>query len=285
MKVFQSLARTPIEELIPLAMAAEEYGFDGVTLSDHLVRPLDVASRYPYSADGRMAAPPETSYPDVWVAAGAIAQATRRLMILTAVYVVPLRDPISVAKALSTAAVMSGGRMMFGVGLGWMREEFSLTGQSFANRGERTDEMLALINALMSPDFREHRGRHYDVPPLRMAPLPADRPPVIVGGHSGAALARAARHDGWLGVNYPLAEVPRILGELAMARANAPPRETPFEIALAIDEPLTPDALAQLASLGVTLAIHPPAPIPATQPDLAARCGHLAQFARLHGRG
>ncbi len=283
MKIFQSLARTPTEELVELARVAEDLGFAGVSLSDHLVRPVSISSSYPYSADGLMAAAPETHYPDVWVAAAAIAQATTRLNVLSSVYILPARDPFTAAKALATAAVLSGDRVMIGVGLGWMREEFELTGQAFEGRGARTDEMLTLIEKLLRPGPVEHQGRFYTVPPLHMAPTPRRVPPILVGGHSEAALRRAARHDGWIGVNYPRAEVPARVAQVLAARAAAGERagEYPFEVALAINEPLDRETIEHLAEVGVTLLIHPPAPLDPTRRDLAARRRHLEALARI----
>ncbi len=282
MRIFQSLARTPTEAIVELARVAEDLGFAGVSLSDHLVRPVRVASSYPYSADGLMAAASETHYPDVWVAAAAIAQATTRLQILSSVYVLPTRDPFTVAKSLATAAVLSGDRVMFGIGLGWMREEFELTGQPFEGRGARCDEMLTLIAKLLAPGPVEHHGALYDVPPLYMAPTPRRVPPILVGGHSEVALRRAARHDGWLGVNYPLTDAPAIVARALAARAAADTavRTQPFEVALAINEPLDRSMIEELAAAGVTLLIHPPGPFDPTCCDLAARRGHLQAFAR-----
>jgi probable F420-dependent oxidoreductase len=282
MDFFASLAQAPTEQAVELACLAEALGFAGVTLSDHLARPADVRSRYPYSKDGKLLASRETAYPDVWVLVGALAQATRRLRFLSSVYVLPLRDPFSAAKAVSTAAVLSEGRVMLGVGIGWMREEFDLVQRPFEQRGARTDEMLELLRALMSGVEVEHHGRFYQVPPLRMLPAPTRVPPILVGGHSPRALERAARHDGWVGVHYDAGEVPPLMGRLRSARERAGTSERPFETVLAVNGPLANADVAALEAQGVTALVHPPAPAQAGAPSLDDRRRHLEAFARRH---
>ncbi|MBK7948048.1 MAG: TIGR03619 family F420-dependent LLM class oxidoreductase [Deltaproteobacteria bacterium] len=262
MQIFQVLSRTPTRELPELAALAERLGFDGIGLSDHLVRPREVASRYPYSADGRMEAGTSTPYPDPFVAIAALSQVTTRVRFLTNVYVLPLRDPFTVAKAVSTAAVFAGDRVVFGVGVGWMAEEFALTGQRFEARGRRTDEMLEVVAKLLSGEMVEHHGEFYDFAPLQMQPVPSRRPPVWVGGESAVAMRRAARCDGWLGIYYDEAGALERIEQVQRARREAGRANEAFEIALALRE--APDAAARrrLEGAGMTVLLHP-APWPA----------------------
>ena len=282
MEFFHSLSQAPTEEVVELARLAEELGFAGVTLSDHLARPVAVASRYPYAADGAMPAGRDVPYPDLWVLVGALAQATRRLRFLSSVYVLPLRNPFHAAKAISTAAVLSGGRVMLGVGVGWMREEFALAGERFEERGARTDEMLELLRALWGGGDIEHRGRFYAVPPVRMLPAPARPPPVLVGGHSDAALRRAARHDGWVGVHYEARDVPALLARLRAERERAGSSGRRFEIVLALSGPCEGRDVSALEAQGVTALVHPPAPARGGRPSFDDRRRHLEEFARRH---
>jgi len=270
MKVFQSLSRTPTAELPELARHVEALGFDGLSLSDHLVRPQSMDSRYPYSADGRMEAGPATPYPDCWVTIAALAQGTTRLRFLSSVYVLPMRDPFTVAKAVSTAAVLSGERLMLGVGVGWMAEEFALTGQRFDARGRRSDEMLEVIAKLFSGEMVEHRGEFYAFAPLQMQPVPRERPPFLVGGHSDSALRRAARHDGWIGVHYGLSEAPERLERVRRFRREAGRGALRFEAALALQEAPDRDARRRLEDAGMTILLHP-APWPADPAAMALR--------------
>ncbi|GAA2320948.1 TIGR03619 family F420-dependent LLM class oxidoreductase [Nonomuraea roseoviolacea subsp. roseoviolacea] len=195
MRFWLGASFTDTGHYLELARAAERCGFDTLTLSDHLFY-ADFASPYPYSRSGRPRWDARTHWPDVWVTIGAMAAVTSTLRFAPNVYIAPARDLFTVAKQVSTAAVLSGGRVSFGVGVGWCKEEFLATGQDFHTRGRRLDVMIPVLRELWT-------GRTVTVdglPELSIAPVP-DRPvPVIVGGDSEAALRRAARlGDGWIG--------------------------------------------------------------------------------------
>ncbi|MCW2946563.1 MAG: Coenzyme F420-dependent N10-methylene tetrahydromethanopterin reductase-like protein [Actinoallomurus sp.] len=186
-------------EYLGLARAAERLGYDTLAISDHIFH-TDYQSRYPYSDTGAPPYKPDTHWPDVWVTIGAMAAVTTRLNLATNVYVAPARDLFTVAKAVSTAAALSGNRVRFGVGAGWCEDEFRQTGQDFHTRGRRLDEMLPVLRTLWRGGTAEHRGQWYDFGPLTIAPVPSEPVPVYVGGDSDAALRRAARlGDGWIG--------------------------------------------------------------------------------------
>jgi alkanesulfonate monooxygenase SsuD/methylene tetrahydromethanopterin reductase-like flavin-dependent oxidoreductase (luciferase family) len=160
MRFLCSLAFTEPLDMIPLARHADEVGFDMLALSDHLVFPESLASSYPYSPDGKPFWAPSTPWPDCFVAIGAMAAVTARIRFATNVFVLPARDPFVVAKAAGTAAVLSRNRLVLGVGSGWMRDEFALTGQEFETRGARTSEMIDVLRLLWGGGMVEHRGRH-----------------------------------------------------------------------------------------------------------------------------
>jgi probable F420-dependent oxidoreductase len=195
-------------QYVPLAKAAEDAGWDGIVLSDHLVHLEKIETPYPYAEDGQRPWQAADPYPDVWVSIGAMAAATSRIRFLQGVYVVPLRDVFSLAKAMGTAAILSGGRVSLGFGLGWMKEEFELAGQPFAGRAKRAEEMLEVMRKLWTGEMVEHHGAHYDFPRLQMSPGVEGEIPVIVGGRSKAALRRVARiGDGWIPDLLPLSEI------------------------------------------------------------------------------
>lgn len=258
MRFWQAVAFTETEQLVDIARAADELGFAGLTLADHLVTPATIDSPYPYAADAKAYWDPSTDFPDPWVLAAVLAQATTRLRFMTYVYVLPMRDVFTVAKAVSTAAVLSDNRVMLGVGVGWMAEEFELTGQAFRNRGRRTDEMLEVLAKLLTGEMVEHHGEQIDFSPVQLAPAPSKPVPVTVGGHSDAALRRAARADGWLGVNYDPDDVPGVLARLARARADAGTADRPYEVLLALNAPPDVDVYRRLADAGVTAVVNPP---------------------------
>ena len=198
MKFYVSSAFLDIGEIVEIAKAADDLGYEGMAIPDHVVNLETLATPYPYTPDGQRRWQPFTDWPDPWVLVGALSQATRRLKFVTTVYIPAMRDPYSAAKAIGTAACLSGGRVELGVGVGWCEEEFDLLGQQFARRGTRTDEMLELMKALWQPGWTEFDGEFYRTPRLEMTPTPP-RIPIYGGGLSDIALRRAARNDGWIG--------------------------------------------------------------------------------------
>jgi probable F420-dependent oxidoreductase len=198
LKFYISSAFLSISEIVEVTKAADELGYDGIGIPDHVVNLETLATPYPYTKDGQRRWPPFTDWPDPWVLVGALAQVTTRLRFVTTVYIPAMRNPYSAAKAIGTAAFLADGRVELGVGVGWCAEEFALMGEQFDARGRRTDEMLDLMRALWEPGWTEFDGEFYQTPRLEMQPTPP-RIPVYVGGLSELAFRRAARHDGWIG--------------------------------------------------------------------------------------
>lgn len=198
MKFYVSSAFLEASEIVEIARAADELGYEGMAIPDHVVNLETLATPYPYTEDGERRWQPFTDWLDPWVLVGSLAQVTSRLKFVTTVYIPAMRDPYSAAKAIGTAACLSGGRVELGIGVGWCEEEFDLLGQQFAKRGKRTDEMLELMKALWQPGWTEFDGEFYQTPRLEMTPTPP-RIPIYAGGLSDIALRRAARNDGWIG--------------------------------------------------------------------------------------
>jgi probable F420-dependent oxidoreductase len=198
MRYYISSAFLKTPEIVEIARAADDLGYDGIAIPDHVVNLETLQTPYPYTDDGQRRWQPFTEWPDPWVLVGALAQATTRLRFITTVYIPAMRNPYSAAKAIGTAALLAAGRVELGIGVGWCREEFELMGQQFEARGRRTDEMLSLMRALWEPGWTEFHGDFYQAPRLEMQPTPP-RIPVYVGGLSDIALRRAARNDGWIG--------------------------------------------------------------------------------------
>jgi probable F420-dependent oxidoreductase len=213
-----------------LAQVAEEVGFDSVAVSDHVVYPSYLESKYPYTPDGKPQFSPEENWPDVWVAIAYMAAATQHLEFMTNVYVLPLRNPFVVAKAVGTAAYLSGDRVALGIGAGWMREEFELLEQPFSRRGKRLDEMLEAMAALWQGGMVEFHGEFYDFDPVEMKPAPSKPVPVYVGGDSEVAFARAVRNDGWLGMYYTPEKLIEHCRTFDRLREDAGVADRPFEV-------------------------------------------------------
>ena len=191
-------AYLPPEELTAIARAADEAGYHGLSLADHVVNLEELTTDYPYTVDGNRRWEPFTPWVDPLVAIGSLGAITERLHFFTNIFVLPMRNPFTVAKAVATASAFTGGRVSLGIGMGWCEEEFALVEAPFRQRGARADEMLEVLTALWSGEWVEHHGRFYDFPRLEMTPKPAGPVQIYVGGLSDAALRRAARHDGWI---------------------------------------------------------------------------------------
>ena len=200
------------ENLRAVATRAEELGFDHAWVSDHIVIPTEVASSYPYSPTGTAPFDADLPYCEPLAAIGYLAGCTQRIKLGTHVLVVPYREPILTAKIVSTLDYMSEGRVILGVGVGWMEEEFKALGlNTFAERGRVTDEYLRVFKELWSKDDPEYQGSYAGFSGIKFSPKPAQspHPPIWIGGHTPAALRRAAQlGDGWMPIGLrPPAEL------------------------------------------------------------------------------
>ncbi len=254
MKFWQAIAFLETDQALDVARTADRAGYHGITVSDHIAYPKELSSPYPYSKDGRPIWAPETPWPDPWCLISAMAGVTSELRFTTNIYVAPARDLFTVAKAVSTASVISGGRVALGLAAGWCREEFELTGQDFARRGDRLDEMMNVLPQLWSGEWVEHHGEFYDFQALQMAPVPERKIPLYVGGISDAAMRRAARlGDGWIGNAYTEEEAEVELERLR-AHLDAAGRsdDDSFEVIIALLAPPKPDIYKRFEEHGVT---------------------------------
>ena len=251
MKFWQAVSFTEIDQLVEVAKLVEQAGFDGILVSDHLFFPEKLGSKYPYTPDGVPGFTPDTPWPEPFAAVAAMAAVTRRLRFATMVYILPLRNPVEVAKATATLDVLTGGRFILGSGAGWMKEEFDQLGVEFKTRGARFDESIEVLRKLWRPGMNEHRGRFFDVPRMQLSPAPAKPVPIYIGGASPAAFRRAARlGDGWLGAGSDPAEASRHLAELAALRRAAGRERLPFEAIVPLTTPPDADVLRRLEDQG-----------------------------------
>ncbi len=253
MKFWQAISFAEPDQLIGIAQAAEEAGFDGVLLADHLFFPGRLQSKYPYSEDGTPMFDGRTPFPDPWTTIATMAAVTKRLQFATFVFILPLRHPLELAKTLGTLSLLTGGRVALGAGAGWIREEFDTLGIDFHSRGKRMDEMVAAMRKLWTGEMVEHHGRFFDFGPLQMSPAPGRHIPIWFGGLSDAAMKRAAAlGDGWLGVGNTPAEAIEILGKLTEIRRATDRERERFDAIVPLTTPLEPDTLRRLEEHGMT---------------------------------
>lgn len=180
------------------ALAIEEMGYDSVWVSDHIVFPVGFESKYPYADTGDFPVPPSVPWLEPVTTLTYVAGVTSRVRLGTSVQVLPYRNPVMNAKQLANLAMLSGGRLIVGVGAGWLREEAEAMGMPWDERGQRTDEHIEVLRALWTQENPKFEGRFYRVEGVRCEPRPSPAPPIWVGGHEAPSLRRAARlGDGW----------------------------------------------------------------------------------------
>jgi probable F420-dependent oxidoreductase len=197
----QAITFLPVDDMVAISVASDQHGYSGIYLSDHLFNPRDLQSKYTYSKapDGAPFWEKETAWPDPMCLISGLATVTTTVTFTTGVYIAPVRDLITVAKTVGTAAVLSHDRVRLGVGVGWCKEEYDQTGQDFRTRGRRLDEMIPALRALWGGGWVEYHGEFYDVPACQMNPSPTRPVPIIGGGESDAAIRRAVTLcDGWV---------------------------------------------------------------------------------------
>jgi probable F420-dependent oxidoreductase len=257
MKFYVSSAFLATREIIEIARAADDLGYDGIAIPDHVVNLETLDTPYPYTKDGQRRWQPFTDWPDPWVLVGALAQVTSRLRFVTTVYIPAMRNPYSAAKAIGTAAVLASGRVELGIGVGWCREEFALMGERFDARGKRTDEIIDLMRALWTPGWTEFDGEFYPTPRLEMEPTPPPIP-VYAGGLSDAALRRAARNDGWIGDLISTDHAIEAVGRVRELRAANGLTMDDFTVITPLTDAFTPAHYQRAADAGITGIITMP---------------------------
>lgn len=247
------------ELLRTLGPALEERGFESVWVPEHVVLFDDYGSRYPYAPDGRFPGGGDTGLLEPFTALSYLAAVTDTLRLGTGICLVPQRNPVYTAKQVADLDVLSDGRVEFGVGVGWLREEFDVLGMRFEGRGKRTRDYLGAMKALWSQDVSSYRGSQYELPECRLYPKPIQHPhpPVHIGGESDAALRRVAElGEGWYGFDRRPEQVPEALARLE--RILAEHGRTRQDITVSISpyfQGVDRAALEQYAELGVDRVI------------------------------
>lgn len=261
MQVGVSLFMLRPEQMADVAVRAEALGFESVWVAEHLVFPATITSHYPYAATGVPPINPATPLLDPLLVLMQIAARTQRIRLGTNVYILPLRHPIAVARQVTTLDVLSAGRVSFGVGLGWLAEEFAAVGIDFATRAGRAREAIRALRALWTEEVPSFAGRYVRFDAVRFEPKPVQRPhpPILIGGETEAALRRAAElGEGWYGVGHAPDSAARQVARIAELRAAAGRAELPFDYTVSHRGELTRDDLARYADAGVTRVVSLP---------------------------
>ncbi len=245
-----------------LGEACDEHGVESVWTVEHVVVPAGYESTYPYSRDGRMPGGEQSPIPDPLIWLTWVGAHSREVLLGTGVLILPQRNPVVLAKEVSTLDQLSGGRVQLGIGVGWLEEEFDAIGVSFAERGARTDEYVAAMRELWGSEEPTFEGRFTSFDKALSNPKPVrGSVPIVVGGHTEIAARRAGRlGDGFFPAKYD--DLGRLL-EVMRAAADAAGRDADA-IEVSTGAPRDPAGLVELERLGVTRVVIPP---PALTPD------------------
>lgn len=244
-----------------VARTFEAQGFESIWVPEHLVFPAEAPTNYPVTINGAPPFTADTPTYDPWVVLAYIAAATERIRLATDVYILPLRHPLQTARAVVTLDRVSNGRVILGVGVGWLEAEFEYVGLPFRDRGQRTDAAIDAIRKLWSEDVIEVRDDHFAFGPVKFEPKPLQRPaiPIEVGGFSAPALRRAGRRgDGWVEVgSRSVADFRHKLDAVMEARAQAG-RGGRFEVTVTGQLANDPSQYQALAEAGATRVVVDP---------------------------
>jgi len=238
-----------------IAQAAEASGFASITMPDSLFFPRATESRYPYADTANIREYiSATPFIEPFVAITWMAAVTKTLRFYPAVMKVPVRQPLVLAKALSSLAVITGNRVSLGAGVGPWREDFTYNGVAFEKRGILMNECIEIIRGALRGGYFEFHSDNYDIGPIKMNPVPDKPVPILYGGHSKAALARAASLcDGWISANADTDTLKRLIGELNVQRERyGASHRSDFEIHVMDITASTADDFKRLADLGAT---------------------------------
>ncbi len=266
---------------LDLARAAEEAGFTSMVVPDSICYPAASDSEYPYTDEGAREFLDGKPFLEPFSVIPAMGAVTSSLRFTTFVMKLPIRQPVLVAKSVTSVAVITGNRFGFGIGLSPWPEDFRACGQAWKGRGKRMDEMIEIIRGLTTGELYEFHGAYYDIPSIKLCPVPTQPIPILIGGHSDAALRRAARvGDGWMHAGSDEETLLRMLGRLQELRREEGREGEPFEVHAISQEGYTPDGVKRLEELGVTDLIVPFRDLyaPDTQ-SLEEKIGALRQYA------
>ena len=259
MKFWQAITWAETEQLCEIAQFAEECGFEGLMGADHALFPEQMAADYPYSDTGLPPQTAEHEYPDMWTSFAAMAAVTKTIKLVCGVYVLPIRNPIEIAKQAASLAILSEGRFILGSGTGWMKEEFDAYGVPFKGRGKRMDEMIDIMQGLWRGNMFEYHGEHFDFPPLQISPHSRHKVPLYFGGAADVALHRTARvGDGWIGAGNTPVEVPGLMNRLLELRKEYGRDHLPFETLVGIYAEPNRELFESMLGTGMTAGINMP---------------------------
>ena len=253
MRFSYSEAMTDPSYYVPLAQAAEAAGFDSMALADGLIYPRESSAEYPYVDGGNREFLEDKAFVETFVLAAALGMVTTKLRFTSFVLKLPVRAPVLVAKQASSVAFLTGNRLSLGVGLSPWPEDYQAMGLPWERRGKRMDESIDIVRGLTRGGYFSYDGELFKLAEIKIMPTPTEPIPILVGGHSDAALRRAVRRgDGWLHAGGSPEELDALLEKLAAERRKQGREGEPFEIQVLSRDAFTVDGVKRLEDRGVT---------------------------------
>lgn len=243
---------TAITNYIPLAQAVEAQGYAGFTIPDSLIYPKASDTQYSYTKDGGREFLENKPFVESFIIATAIGAATKTLELTTNVVKLPVRQPLYSAKLAASVAAITNGRFNFGVGLSVWPEDYAAMGVDYAKRGKRFDECIEIVRGLCTGDYFEFHGEFFDLPAVKINPVPSKPLPILIGGHSDAAFKRAARNDGFMYAGGGAEQLAPMLKAINAYREEFGTASRPFRIFATEMGEITPDVVKRMEDMGVT---------------------------------
>jgi probable F420-dependent oxidoreductase len=238
---------------LPLARAAEAAGFDSMVVPDSICYPEESDARYPYNPDGTREFLDGKPFLEPFSLIPAMGAVTETLRFITFVLKLPIRHPVLVAKQVGSTAVLTGNRLLLGVGTSPWPEDYAVCDVPWEGRGKRMDEQIDVMRGLLGGGYFEYHGEVFDVPSIKMSPAPTKPVPILIGGHHEAALRRAALvGDGWLHGGGDPEDLPGLLARLTELRREYGTLDKDFEIHVISLDAYSADGIEKLEALGVT---------------------------------
>jgi probable F420-dependent oxidoreductase len=266
-----------------LAQAAEEAGYDSFIVPDSIAYPEHSDAVYPFNPDGTREFLDDKPFIEPFSLIPALGAVTKTIRFVTFVIKLPIRHPVLVAKQVASVAVLTGNRLGLGVGTSPWPEDYRLVEVPWEGRGTRMDESLAVIRGLLAGGYFDFHGKVYDIPAVKMTPVPTEAVPILIGGHGEAALRRAAyRGDGWMHGGGDPEALPGLLERLGQLRREAGRNEEEFEVHVISADAYSVDGVRRLEEQGVTdviVGFRWPYTVGPDAEPLQAKLDNLRRFA------
>ncbi len=238
---------------LPMVQAAEAAGYDGITIPDSICYPQEASSKYPYNADGSREFLETVPFIESLIAVTAMAAVTEKVRFATFVYKLAVRQVAGVAKQVQSIQALSNNRFDFGIGISPWEEDFAVMQTPWEKRGKRFDEQIDILRGLESGEYFGYQGEIIQMPANKMRPVPSKPTPLLIGGHTGPALKRAARvGDGWMCAGLPTPELQQHIEQLQGYRKEYGTDDREFRIYTGSEEGFSKEGIERLEGLGVT---------------------------------